>query len=254
MHLQTGVVVTVLALAAGTAVGRATAPHGESPPVVAGAGSHGVSSGWSDLGNSRRSVPAGSPPVAKGREVPGFDHSSRPGEDARPQAAVVYVAGAVAKPGVYRLRATARADEAVRAAGGATAQADLVAINLAARVEDGEEIAVPVRGAEADVLSRAERPAAKQSRRHSTKRGHRKRHKRSDDATDEASSPTEVVDVNDADEATLETLPGVGPSLAERIVAFRDLNGPFASTDELLDVGGMTAGKVDALAPYVSFH
>ena len=60
--------------------------------------------------------------------------------------------------------------------------------------------------------------------------------------------------MNAADEATLETLPGIGPSLAERIVAFRDLNGPFASSDELLDVGGMTAGKVDAISPYVTFR
>ena len=171
------------------------------------------------------------------------------------QAAVVYVAGAVAKPGVYTLRLTARADEALRAAGGATAQADLVAINLAARVRDGEEIAVPVRGAEASVPSGTGHSVAKPSRRHSTKRGHRrKRNAPNDDATDGAGAPTETVDVNAADEATLETLPGVGPSLAQRIVAFRDLNGPFASIDELLDVGGMTAGKVDGISPYVSFH
>jgi competence protein ComEA len=174
--------------------------------------------------------------------------------------AVVYVAGAVAKPGVYALPTAARAEDALRAAGGPTAAADLVAINLAARVEDGEEIAVPLKGVEAIVTDG--RPSqTKRARRHAGKRGHRRnRHRQSDGAAGAAEAPpatdapVDMVDVNAADEATLETLPGVGLSLAQRIIAFRDLNGPFASTDELLDVGGMTSGKVDALSPYVTFR
>ena len=242
---------TIIAAAAGAAAGRATAPEGR-PPVV----SLGAKTGWSEVGNPR-GARADARTVSKDPEVSEPGSRSSFGGEARSQAAVavVYVAGAVAKPGVYTLKATARADQAVRAAGGATAQADLVAVNLAARVEDGEEIAVPIRGVAASVSRSAGRSASKRSRRPPTKRGHRrKRNERSDNATDDGRSPTEMVDVNDADEATLETLPGVGSSLAERIIAFRDLNGPFASTDELLDVGGMTAGKIDALTPYVVFH
>lgn len=171
-------------------------------------------------------------------------------------AAVVYVAGAVVKPGVYTLGSRARAADALRAAGGATAQADLVAINLAAPLEDGQEIAVPVRGADGTVSEAvtAEAPAKRRPR-HRVKRGHHRRKKpSSDDAAATADAPTQSVDVNTADVATLETLPAIGASLAERIVAFRNLNGPFASSDELLDVGGMTAGKVDALSPYVTFR
>jgi protein involved in polysaccharide export with SLBB domain len=103
--------------------------------------------------------------------------------------AVVYVAGAVAKPGVYALPTAARAEDALRAAGGPTAAADLVAINLAARVEDGEEIAVPLKGVEAIVTDG--RPSqTKRARRHAGKRGHRRnRHRQSDGAAGAAEAP-----------------------------------------------------------------
>jgi competence protein ComEA len=63
--------------------------------------------------------------------------------------------------------------------------------------------------------------------------------------------PAAPIDLNAADATQLQDLPGVGPSLAERIVAFRDVNGPFRSTDELLNVAGMTDRRLDAISPYV---
>jgi competence protein ComEA len=63
--------------------------------------------------------------------------------------------------------------------------------------------------------------------------------------------PAGQVDINTADADTLATIPGIGPGLAERIVAFRTSNGPFASVDELLDVSGITDRRLDALLPYV---
>ena len=59
------------------------------------------------------------------------------------------------------------------------------------------------------------------------------------------------MDVNAADADTLATVPGIGPGLAARIVAFREANGPFATVDELLDVSGITDHRLDALLPYV---
>jgi competence protein ComEA len=59
------------------------------------------------------------------------------------------------------------------------------------------------------------------------------------------------MDLNTAGEEQLATLPGVGANLAARIAAFRQLNGPFQTVDDLRDVGGMTEGMVDRLAPYV---
>ena len=66
--------------------------------------------------------------------------------------------------------------------------------------------------------------------------------------------PVARVDLNRADVAELETLPGIGRRLAERIVAFREENGPFAALDELLDVNGVSERVVDALEPYVDFR
>lgn len=166
---------------------------------------------------------------------------STPREPERPFAApartLVYVAGAVVHPGVYALGGDARAQDALAKAGGATREADLVAVNLAARVADGDEIAVPRRG-------EAPPPARAAHRRTPAGGAHRRRSPRRADA---AAGP--LVDLNAADERTLSGLPGIGPVLAERIVDFRTLNGPFASVDGLADVAGITPQRLDALLP-----
>ena len=142
--------------------------------------------------------------------------------------AVVYVAGVVARPGLYRLAPGARADDAVRLAGGMLPGADPVAVNLAARVVDGDEIVVPRIG-EATPRPRGRSP---RSRRVSTP------------------APASV-GLNDAGTAALAKVPGLGPALAARIVAFRETNGAFANLDELLDVNGMTPARLDRAAPYL---
>lgn len=153
---------------------------------------------------------------------------------------VVYVAGAVVHPGIYTLAADARANDAVTKAGGPTHDADLVAVNLAAHVADGDEVAVPRIG---DVLARGARDGPRsRSQRHRHARG-RRSHRRT---VANVGSP---LDVNTADETALAELPGIGPALAERIVEFRSLNGPFASLDGLADVSGMTASRLDEVTP-----
>ncbi len=157
---------------------------------------------------------------------------------------VVFVAGEVARPGVYALPAGSRADAAIRAAGGVRAGADPVAVNLAQRLEDGEELAVPARGAAIGALERSaggERRAAGGRHRRLHGAGGRRRLRK---------APDEPVDLNSADAAALETLPGIGPALAERIVEFRDANGPFASLDDLLDVAGTSPRLIEELQPY----
>lgn len=144
--------------------------------------------------------------------------------------AVVYVAGAVVHPGLYSLPAGARIDDAVRRAGGLRADADAAAVNLAERISDGEEIHV-VRAGEV------------------TPRPTRRRAARKIRAT-----PSASIDINTADAAALASLPGVGATLAQRIVQFRELNGPFASLDELADVSGMTQRRIDAIAGFVTLH
>jgi len=151
--------------------------------------------------------------------------------------AVVYVAGAVARPGVYALAATARVVDALARAGGATDDADLLRVNLAAHVSDGEEIAVLRRGEGAPSARRTAAP----------KRPARRNKRRAVAPIDEPADEP-ALDLNSASADDLADLPGLGPELAERIVAFRDLNGPFASVDELADVSGMTPARLDRIA------
>ena len=175
------------------------------------------------------------------------------------EVAVVYVAGAVARPGVYRLPTTSRAADAVARAGGLTHDADSVAVNLAAHVTDGDEIAVPRVGASLPTSARAQQRATGRSAKRSRGAHHRRPRRGSSDtspATSGASTDraplSRAVDINTADEATLATVPGIGPTLASRIVAFREVNGRFASVDGLADVSGITPSRFDAIAAFLT--
>ncbi len=116
----------------------------------------------------------------------------------------VYVSGAVATPGVYALAPGARVQDALDAAGGAVASADLARLNLAEPVTDGKHIYVPV-------LSE----------------------------TPVASTPDGRMDINSASAEDLERLPGIGPALAGAIISYREAHGPFATVEELLLVKGI---------------
>jgi competence protein ComEA len=196
----------------------------------------------------------------------------RPTQAAR---AMVYVAGEVMRPGVYEVRADARVRDALTLAGGAKPGGDLVAVNLAAHASDGDEIVVPVRGsAEAQAAAPGGRSGRRRRRapRRSTvvgevsdggapvagpissgsgSHGASGRGKRHRGHARGAPPPAGQIDVNTADAETLATIPGIGGGLAERIVAFREENGPFASVDELLDVAGITDRRLEAIIPYV---
>jgi competence protein ComEA len=157
---------------------------------------------------------------------------------------LVYVAGAVVHPGVYPVDANARAVDALAKAGGATHDADLVAVNLAAHIADGDEIAVPHIGERATIA-----PHAKRARGGHGRGSHRRR--RTSPEPSEA-SPAALLDLNSASEEALADLPGIGPVLAERIVEFRQINGPFSSVDGLADVAGITPAHLDELETLVT--
>ncbi|HTD37664.1 MAG TPA: ComEA family DNA-binding protein [Candidatus Limnocylindrales bacterium] len=173
--------------------------------------------------------------------------------------AMVYVVGEVVRPGVYPVGPEARVRDALALAGGAKHDADLVAVNLAAHASDGDEIVVPVRGADTAVGAPSGRGHRRRRRRGGTgpgaasigppdhAAGHGKHHR----AHRRGAPPPAQVDINTADADTLATIPGIGGGLAERIIAFREQNGPFASVDELLDVAGITDRRLDAILPYV---
>jgi competence protein ComEA len=155
----------------------------------------------------------------------------------------VYVAGAVARPGVYTLPPGSRAVAALRAAGGALAAADLPGVNLAARVEDGTEIVVPRLG------DTPAEPATAATHRPKRSRNAHARVRRKRGAT--VAPPSSPIDLNAAGAETLARVPGIGAALAGRIVTFREANGPFERLDDLLDVGGMSQRRLDSAEPYL---
>lgn len=178
--------------------------------------------------------------VGRGAWWPSGAPGAEPGSGAAPEALAaaptaapaplfVHVAGAVHAPGVVELPRGARVAAAIGEAGGATADADLAALNLARVLDDGERVLVPTRAPPGAVPSvGAAAPA------------------------DTARTPDGRVDLNGAPAEVLEELPGVGPVLAARIVAWREANGPFASLDDLVEVSGIgprvLAGLRDAAA------
>jgi competence protein ComEA len=134
---------------------------------------------------------------------------------------VVDVVGAVRHGGVYRLPAGSRVRDALRAAGGARDGAHTVALNLAERLADGEQIVVPGRGL-AVAGSSAAGPAG-------------------------AGAPAAIVHLNSATVEQLDGLDGIGPTLAARIVAWRQAHGGFRSTADLGNVPGIGPGRLAAL-------
>ena len=145
---------------------------------------------------------------------------------------VVQVVGQVKSPGVVRVPGGARVLDAVQAAGGALGSADLSAINLARPVTDGEQIQVPKPGESITAT-----PGTAAAGTGTTAAG--------------AASATTVVDLNTADAAALDTLPGVGPVLAQRILQWRAQNGRFTSIEELGEVSGIGEKLLAQLTPLV---
>ncbi len=136
---------------------------------------------------------------------------------------VLHVHGAVGEPGIVELPLGSRVVDAIAAARGPTDDADLGAVNLARVVADGEQLYVPRLGEAPPPTVSGSGPDA-QGR----------------------------VNINTADAAALETLAGVGPALAARIVAWREQNGPFRSVDELTAVSGIGPKTLDGMRDQVT--
>jgi competence protein ComEA len=159
-------------------------------------------------------VPAAPPAVLRAEEAPA-------------RMLVVHVVGAVRRPGLYRLPEGSRVQDALERAGGPKAKAELAAVNLAAPVADGQQVVVPARGA-------GEAAGA-------TGGG----------SSSAAGLPGGMVHLNSATLEELDTLPGVGPVTAQKILDYRAANGAFRSVDELDAVPGIGPTRLEELRPLV---
>jgi competence protein ComEA len=131
----------------------------------------------------------------------------------------VHVAGAVRRPGLVRVPAASRVAAAVARAGGPTRRAELTGVNLAAHVEDGQQVVVPVAGTMPGAVGTATT----------------------------AAPPGIKPSLGTATVEQLDEIDGIGPTLAERIVEYRTENGGFGSVDELQDVDGIGEKRFETL-------
>jgi competence protein ComEA len=160
-------------------------------------------------------VHAGAPGGSAAQPIPPVAHASAPA------VLVVHVVGAVRRPGLYRLHEGDRIADAVVRAGGATPKAAVEAINLAAPIVDGEQVAVPRRGAATAAGS-------------------------------EGAAPSGPVHLSTATLEQLDALPGVGPVTAQKILDYRAEHGAFHSVDELDAIPGIGPARLEQLRDLVA--
>jgi len=204
--------------AAGTDPGGASTAGGATSGGSAGAGSGGGAAG----SGAGATGGAGGGGVA-GSGAGGTGASPGGASGAGGQPVVVDVAGAVKRPGVYRLTTNNRVEDALQEAGGPTRHADLSQLNRAAKLTDGSQILVPKHGSHASAAA----PAG-------------------------ATTPTDApIDLNTATLEQLDTLDGVGPATAQKILDYREQHGGFKSVDELDQVSGIGEVRLQALRDHV---
>jgi competence protein ComEA len=156
---------------------------------------------------------------------------------------VVHVAGAVNKPGLVHMHPTDRVNDAIEKADGATKDADLEQINLAARLVDGTQVYVPKKG-QTDAPVQTTEPSyagGAQDSVYTTKPA----------ASHKSEASAGPVSLNTASAAQLDSLPGVGPATAAKILEYRHEHGGFSSIEELLAVKGIGPKKLEAIRKHV---
>ncbi len=140
----------------------------------------------------------------------------------------VYVSGAVVRPGVVTVTAGSLVVDAINAAGGPAPGADLEAINLAVPLQNNQHIRVPA------LVTSNPPPASPQAQ------------------TNAPATPTTLININTADAATLTTLPRIGPAMAQRIIEYRQANGPFMTIADIQKVSGIGPSIFAAIEPYIT--
>ncbi|MGB9767744.1 MAG: helix-hairpin-helix domain-containing protein [Dictyoglomus turgidum] len=145
---------------------------------------------------------------------------------------IVHITGEVKNPGVYKLEEGARVIDAINLAGGSLPSADLDKVNLADFLRDGSKIYIPskLENSENELKSQAILSKRKID-----------------------TSKSDKVNINTASKEELESLPGIGPTLAQRIIEYREENGPFGSAEDLLNVKGIGEKKLERIRDQITW-
>ena len=201
-------------------------------------------------------------PGAQSTAQPGADPSESAQGGASGEATVrVHVAGAVNNPGVYTLPAQGRAVDAIAAASGAAADADLDRVNLAGALSDGVQIYVPHRGETAapaqiqpngGTANAGQGNAANGAAQNGAAQNNAPQPARTLTPAGSAQKGSTPVNINTATAEELQTLPRIGPAMAQRIIAWREAHGGFRSVDELDAVPGIGPSMLENLRPLVT--
>jgi competence protein ComEA len=138
----------------------------------------------------------------------------------------VYITGAVPRAGVYALPQGARVQDAISAAGGFLAEAEKSQINLAALLEDGEKLDIPYIEGAVPVIGTP--------------------------VPEVVTSTTELININTASNAELESLPGIGPTTAQKIIDYREKNGPFINAEDIVNVSGIGPGTYERIKDLIT--
>jgi competence protein ComEA len=253
MVLIAGVVlVTLLRAVQANSAPAITLHEAPAPPIASSAQS-----------STQSSPPASLPARAQTSAL------SLPPPDSAPSAATpdttasaavvaVHVVGAVRHPGVYRLSQGARNEDALKAAGGPTATANPAGVNLAARVEDGTQLYIPTHREHpedhADTTPTAPPASNLPTTAAGGKKGAKSAHSGSKPAgkTEKLTTPGQgQINLNTASASELQRIPGIGPAMAERLIAYRQQNGAFHSVEDLLQVSGIGEKKFARIQPFV---
>jgi len=141
---------------------------------------------------------------------------------------IVHITGAVPRPGVYALAQGSRVQDAISAAGGFLAEAEKKGINLARALEDGEQLDVPYVEGASPVIATDAPPVIQDP------------------------SATELININFASQVELESLPGIGPTTAQKIIAYREQNGPFLTIEEIINVPGIGPGTYERIKDLIT--
>jgi competence protein ComEA len=146
----------------------------------------------------------------------------------------VQVIGGVVRPGVYELPQGSRVQDAVDAAGGLLADTDASAINLVAKVDDGEQVVIPGGGGSSSAAPPGGAPFSVVP------------------TVGSPTSPADLININTATAAQLDTLPGIGPTTAQNIVDYRNQNGPFSQIEDIMNVPGIGPATFDVIKDLIS--